>query len=88
MTPVGGRDAGQERVQPEEPGQRDLRRLDELEPGTLLARRHPFRDDGTRAVRQRTEENPFSTERGQAFVVYWKRLAILPVPRIVDGDRA
>jgi hypothetical protein len=88
MTPVGGSEAGQERAQPEEHGQRDLRRLDELERGTPLARRHPFGDDGTRAVRQRAEENPFSTEGGQAFVVYWKRLAILPVPRIVDGDRA
>jgi len=88
MTPVGGGEAGQEGAQPEEHGQRDMRRLDELESGTPLARRHPFGDDGPRAVRQRAEEDPFSTERGHAFVVDWKRLAILPVPRIVDGDRA
>lgn len=78
----------QERAHARERENGHVRPIDQLEDGTAFAGGHPFGDDGPRAVRQRAEEDPFSTERRNAFAVYWKRLAILSVPRIVDSDRS
>lgn len=77
----------EEGAQREERGQRDLRRAHQLEEGAPLAGRHPFGDDGARAVTQETEEYPFSREGGNALAVYCECLAIPWVPGIVDGDR-
>jgi hypothetical protein len=88
MAAARGHGAFEEGAQGEERRERDARRVNQFEGGTPLPRRHPGWDDGAGAVRQATEEDPFSREGGNALAVYCDCLAILRVPRIVDGDRA
>jgi hypothetical protein len=87
MAPPISCKAGKDRAKGEEGGHRHVGRLNQLERRTSLARRHPGWDDEARAVRQRAEEDPFSREGGNPLAVYGECLAILRVPRIVDGDR-
>ena len=78
----------QEGAHGQERGQGDLRRTDQSEAGTALAGGHPLGDDGSRSIREQTEERAFTGERGHVLALYRERLTTERVPGIVDGDRA
>lgn len=87
MAAPAGRAVVKEPVEVHERSQREVGSVQQREAGTPLARRHPFGDDHTGAVRPRAQERTFSGESGGVLTLDRERLVVEGVPGIVDGDR-
>jgi hypothetical protein len=67
--------------------QREVRSLDQFQPGAALALGHPFRDDEQASTGMQATERAF-TRRGDIHPRRREHLAAELVPRVMDGDRS
>jgi len=86
MAVGSARYTAQQRVQIEEGGQGDLRRLGQAHVDASLSLGHPFRDDDETAGRRHAHERSLAGGHAR-HPCHGKRLAAEGMPRVVDGDR-